>query len=192
MAIPHSLKRAIFHSAHSDAALHKVETDFVLQDKWYSSLVRTMQTVDMIYGGVKVNALLESAYAIINHRINTLRYVFSAPMFFFLFLDPTDLSIIRDFMQFSGQNHRTRCPDFHCSCSVTQPHSQSIRRRHHFRVFLCFLSLLFQTLDLIIKRSHRTLPCIRPRACIVHISIRTRLCHAKRWPTLACPPDMRL
>ncbi|KAE9390692.1 carboxypeptidase S [Gymnopus androsaceus JB14] len=73
--IPHSLKRAIFRSGHSNAALHRVEKDFVLQDKFYSSLVGTTQAVDIVSGGVKSNALPESAFAIINHRINTLSSV---------------------------------------------------------------------------------------------------------------------
>ncbi|KAJ3990126.1 hypothetical protein F5890DRAFT_1399401 [Lentinula detonsa] len=73
--IPHSLKHAIFKSTHCDAALRKVENMFVSKDRWYSSLVGTTQAVDMVFGGVKANALPESAYAIVNHRINTLSSV---------------------------------------------------------------------------------------------------------------------
>ncbi|KAJ3715986.1 carboxypeptidase S [Lentinula raphanica] len=73
--IPRSLKHAIFKSTRSDAALRKVDDMFVLKDRWYSSLVGTTQAVDMVSGGVKANALPESAYAVVNHRINTLSSV---------------------------------------------------------------------------------------------------------------------
>ncbi|KAJ3842030.1 carboxypeptidase S [Lentinula raphanica] len=73
--IPRSLKHAIFKSIRSDAALRKVDDMFVLKDRWYSSLVGTTQAVDMVSGGVKANALPESAYAVVNHRINTLSSV---------------------------------------------------------------------------------------------------------------------
>ncbi|KAJ3847607.1 hypothetical protein EV368DRAFT_50867 [Lentinula lateritia] len=69
------LKHAIFKSTHCDAALRRVEDLYVSKDHWYSSLVGTTQAVDMIYGGVKANALPESAYAIVNHRINTVSSV---------------------------------------------------------------------------------------------------------------------
>ncbi|KAJ4480108.1 carboxypeptidase S [Lentinula aciculospora] len=74
-AIPHSLKHAIFQSTYRDAALREVEDLFVSKDHWYSSLVGTTQAVDMVFGGVKANALPESAYAIVNHRINTVSSV---------------------------------------------------------------------------------------------------------------------
>jgi len=69
--IPRGLKHAILKSRHSDKAMRQVEKLFVLPNLWYSSLVGTTQAVDIISGGVKANALPESASAIINHRINT-------------------------------------------------------------------------------------------------------------------------
>ncbi|KAF5392274.1 hypothetical protein D9757_001555 [Collybiopsis confluens] len=69
--IPSSLKHAVLKSTHSDKALRKVQEQFVNPDLWYSSLVGTTQAVDIVAGGVKANALPESAYAIVNHRINT-------------------------------------------------------------------------------------------------------------------------
>ncbi|KAF9070917.1 hypothetical protein BDP27DRAFT_1446637 [Rhodocollybia butyracea] len=69
--IPRGLKHAIVKSTHSDKALRKVDELFVLPDPWYSSLVGTTQAIDIIQGGVKANALPKSAYAIINHQINT-------------------------------------------------------------------------------------------------------------------------
>lgn len=71
--IPHDLKHAILKSRHSDKALRKVEELFVFSNILYSSLVGTTQAVDIISGGVKANALPESASAILNHRINTER-----------------------------------------------------------------------------------------------------------------------
>ncbi|KIK62590.1 hypothetical protein GYMLUDRAFT_164647 [Collybiopsis luxurians FD-317 M1] len=73
--IPSSLKHAIIKSIHSDKALRKVDELFVHKDLWYSSLVGTTQAVDIVAGGVKANALPESAYAIVNHRINTVSSV---------------------------------------------------------------------------------------------------------------------
>ncbi|KAF9073967.1 carboxypeptidase S [Rhodocollybia butyracea] len=70
-SIPHKLKKAIIESTYSDNALRKVEELLVSRDSHYSSLVGTTQAVDIITGGVKANALPESAYAIINHRIST-------------------------------------------------------------------------------------------------------------------------
>ncbi|KAF9070931.1 carboxypeptidase S [Rhodocollybia butyracea] len=69
--IPRDLKHAILKSRHSDKAMRKVEELFVLSNIWYASLVGTTQAVDIISGGVKANALPESASAILNHRINT-------------------------------------------------------------------------------------------------------------------------
>ncbi|KAG9119676.1 hypothetical protein FRC07_005185 [Ceratobasidium sp. 392] len=65
-----------------DKALKQVEAQlFDAQSEWnngnelsaryYTSLLRTTQAVDMVHGGVKANALPELASAVVNHRIRT-------------------------------------------------------------------------------------------------------------------------
>lgn len=60
-------------SVHSDKALHKLES-FISKDINLRSLVGTTQAIDLIGGGVKVNALPETAWAVVNHRIATQRF----------------------------------------------------------------------------------------------------------------------
>jgi Gly-Xaa carboxypeptidase len=67
-----SVRKIIKESAQSDRALRKLE-DYVSQDAGLKSLVSTTQAIDLIGGGVKANALPESAWAVVNHRIATQR-----------------------------------------------------------------------------------------------------------------------
>ncbi|KAJ6553553.1 hypothetical protein DFH09DRAFT_988122 [Mycena vulgaris] len=66
--MPPDVKRIVQDSAHSDAALHALET-LLSQDKLFRSQIGTTQAIDVIHGGVKSNALPEQAYAVVNHRI---------------------------------------------------------------------------------------------------------------------------
>lgn len=61
-------------SQKSDKALKDLE-DLIGHDKTLSTLVGTTQAIDIVKGGVKTNALPERAYAVMNHRISTERYV---------------------------------------------------------------------------------------------------------------------
>ena len=62
-------------AAKSDKALKKVE-QMLLENRDYGARITTTQAVDLIGGGVKINALPEQAWAVINHRIMTQRYFF--------------------------------------------------------------------------------------------------------------------
>ncbi len=68
--IPSSLREIIQRSTFSDAALEQLQ-DFITNDPLLWSLITTTQAIDLIGGGVKVNALPERAWAVINHRIST-------------------------------------------------------------------------------------------------------------------------
>ncbi|KAI6117457.1 carboxypeptidase S [Pisolithus croceorrhizus] len=68
--IPDNLRRDIMASAHSDKALRAAE-DVLFTNSAFKNLVGTTQAIDIIQGGVKVNALPEQAWAVVNHRIST-------------------------------------------------------------------------------------------------------------------------
>ncbi|KIK98243.1 hypothetical protein PAXRUDRAFT_824097 [Paxillus rubicundulus Ve08.2h10] len=67
--LPATLRKDIIHAEHSDEALQSVEKQVFL-DPTFKNLVGTTQAVDLIQGGVKVNALPELAFAVVNHRIS--------------------------------------------------------------------------------------------------------------------------
>ena len=68
------LKKLIKQSASSDKALSALEEELFRSDLLAKALGGTTQAVDIINGGVKVNALPEEVFAIVNHRIATHRY----------------------------------------------------------------------------------------------------------------------
>ena len=72
--LPHKLRKALKKSVKSDKALNEAE-EHLLQDKAFRALVGTTQAIDLINGGVKTNALPEQAWAVVNHRIATDRYL---------------------------------------------------------------------------------------------------------------------
>jgi Gly-Xaa carboxypeptidase len=53
-------------------------------DPSYRALIGTTQAIDLVQGGVKTNALPEEAWAVVNHRIATQRYVFAYGTFLFV------------------------------------------------------------------------------------------------------------
>ena len=73
--LPSGLRKSILDAEKSDKALHAVEK-ILFQDRTFRALVGTTQAIDVIFGGVKANALPESAWAIVDHRIATERSVF--------------------------------------------------------------------------------------------------------------------
>ena len=70
---PHALKRAT--GTNDDVTPRHAKSPFLAPDTdpsgQFHALVGTTQASDLVRGGVKANALLESAWAIVNHRIAT-------------------------------------------------------------------------------------------------------------------------
>lgn len=56
-------------------ALSELEAQLAKTDRMFAPMCGTTQAVDIIGGGVKTNALPESAFFIMNHRIDVHRYV---------------------------------------------------------------------------------------------------------------------
>lgn len=71
--IPLSLKKHLLKSPNSNHALRRAEEELFASEygKLSKALLGTTQAVDLIEGGVKVNALPEQATAILNHRVST-------------------------------------------------------------------------------------------------------------------------
>lgn len=67
-----SLGRNVIAAEHSDKALLSVEKELFRNDE-IKNLLGTTQAIDLVRGGVKVNALPERAYAVVNHRISVER-----------------------------------------------------------------------------------------------------------------------
>jgi Gly-Xaa carboxypeptidase len=72
--LPEKTKKLIKRSVKSDKALRKVEK-IMFEDRGFRAQAGTTQAVDLISGGVKVNALPETASAVVNHRIASDRCV---------------------------------------------------------------------------------------------------------------------
>ncbi|EJD47930.1 carboxypeptidase S [Auricularia subglabra TFB-10046 SS5] len=68
-AFPPDLRRDILESASSDKALRRVEK-VLEKDSTMRALLSTTQAVDIVRGGVKVNALPELVNAVVNYRID--------------------------------------------------------------------------------------------------------------------------
>ncbi|KAG1881229.1 hypothetical protein F4604DRAFT_1678822 [Suillus subluteus] len=68
--LPASLRRDIIHAEHNELALRRAEQE-LFKNPMFKNLVGTTQAIDLIHGGVKVNALPEQAWAVVNHRIST-------------------------------------------------------------------------------------------------------------------------
>lgn len=69
MYFPDDLRAQAQKALVSDRALEKFKKSLIKFNKFFGVLLRTTQAVDLIQGGVKVNALPESAEAVVNHRI---------------------------------------------------------------------------------------------------------------------------
>ena len=72
--LPERLRKDILLSEYSDKALRAAEKQ-LFTSATFKALVGTTQAIDIVQGGVKVNALPEQAWAAINHRISTERCV---------------------------------------------------------------------------------------------------------------------
>ncbi|SMN22416.1 similar to Saccharomyces cerevisiae YJL172W CPS1 Vacuolar carboxypeptidase yscS [Maudiozyma saulgeensis] len=66
--LPSDLKNLILGAA-DDTELETSLANFLVSNDMTKNYVRTTQAVDIVNGGVKINALPESAYFIVNHRI---------------------------------------------------------------------------------------------------------------------------
>ncbi|KAJ6591664.1 hypothetical protein DFH09DRAFT_907487 [Mycena vulgaris] len=64
-----SLKLLARMALTDDAALEELKQYLSDSDPLFDAMLRTTQAVDIVYGGVKINALPEVATAIVNHRI---------------------------------------------------------------------------------------------------------------------------
>ncbi|EGO03557.1 hypothetical protein SERLA73DRAFT_46705 [Serpula lacrymans var. lacrymans S7.3] len=65
-----ALRKNIRLSQYSDEALREAEI-LLLQNPMFKTLVGTTQSINLIQGGIKTNALPEQAWAVVNHRIST-------------------------------------------------------------------------------------------------------------------------
>ncbi|KAK7686368.1 hypothetical protein QCA50_010592 [Cerrena zonata] len=69
-ALPSDLRKALLDADKSDKALRAAEK-MLFEDRIFKALVETTQAIDLVSGGVKTNALPESAWAVVNHRVAT-------------------------------------------------------------------------------------------------------------------------
>lgn len=67
--LPASMRRIIKEARENDVALKQLETELITSLPAFKHIAGTTQAVDVIAGGVKVNALPEQAHVIVNHRI---------------------------------------------------------------------------------------------------------------------------
>lgn len=72
-SVSRSLRKTIKDSAKSDKALSELEAQMAATDKMFGPMCGTTQAIDIVGGGVKTNALPESAFIIVNHRIDVHR-----------------------------------------------------------------------------------------------------------------------
>lgn len=70
------MRKIVKRSVYSDKALKKLQEE-IFKEPGDKSLVGTTTAIDLIQGGVKANALPEQAWALVNHRISVLRYIYS-------------------------------------------------------------------------------------------------------------------
>lgn len=72
--VPHKLRKTLKKAVKSDHALKEAQKE-LFKEKAFRALVGTTQAIDLVNGGVKTNALPEQAWAVVNHRIATDRFV---------------------------------------------------------------------------------------------------------------------
>ena len=74
--LPKSYREIVRKAAHSDSALAELQEYILKQNPNLSAAkLGTTQAIDLIGGGVKVNALPEHVWAVANHRIADWRFV---------------------------------------------------------------------------------------------------------------------
>lgn len=77
-SFPDDVRKDILDGRTSDKALKRAE-EAVSKNPLFKALLSTTQAVDIITGGVKVNALPEVANAVVNYRVDTERCASSPP-----------------------------------------------------------------------------------------------------------------
>jgi Gly-Xaa carboxypeptidase len=88
-------RQLIKESVSSDEALRQLEEYMPSKHYLYGANAGTTQAVDMVGGGVKANALPESAWAIVNHRIAEYRFVFPTLLLYVVCFVNVDLWLAR-------------------------------------------------------------------------------------------------
>jgi Gly-Xaa carboxypeptidase len=73
---PEDLRKLARKAVTDDAALKVLQGRLLALDPMYKAMLGTTQAVDLVEGGVKVNALPERASAVVNHRIAEDRFYF--------------------------------------------------------------------------------------------------------------------
>lgn len=71
---PPAVRKDLLDSRRHNGALRRAERA-LLADPLTRSILGTTQAVDLVKGGVKINALPETVKAVVNYRIDTERYV---------------------------------------------------------------------------------------------------------------------
>lgn len=66
---------ALDDEVEDEARLENLMHELIKLDKVYGATLRTSQAIDLVWGGVKVNALPERATGIVDHRIAEFRFV---------------------------------------------------------------------------------------------------------------------
>lgn len=72
--VPEKVRKLAADAVRDDDALERLAKVFMRMDPMYKAVLSTTQAVDLISGGVKVNALPEKVEAVINHRVAEHRY----------------------------------------------------------------------------------------------------------------------
>ena len=73
--LPDKIRKLVHHAIEDDHALEELSQALLEWNPAAIAKLSTTQAVDVISGAVKVNALPESAWAIVNHRIAEHRYL---------------------------------------------------------------------------------------------------------------------
>lgn len=66
---PDTIKSLVKKAEIDDNALAQLPRALVQLDPRYAAIMTTTQAVDLVHGGVKINALPEKVDAVVNHRI---------------------------------------------------------------------------------------------------------------------------
>lgn len=66
---PAKLRQLAHDAVHDDGALAELRDALLDEFPRFEAILRTTQAVDLVQGGVKVNALPEKVSAVVNHRI---------------------------------------------------------------------------------------------------------------------------
>ena len=78
-ATPEHIRALVAKASHDDDALEKLQAELTRADeKTFRAFTGTTQAIDLVGGGVKVNALPEHVWAVADHRIAEWRCAISS------------------------------------------------------------------------------------------------------------------